>query len=317
MVTGLSTSPLNIDASDFVQIIDAATNVLQKERQTGHIIGGEIRGGVAELQTPEKLVIIGDIHGDMKSLFKVLQDIGFEEFLLNPHNKIIFLGDYVDRGSDSVGVLYSICYLKQKFPNSIVLMRGNHEAPLEFPFSSHDLPLKIKEYYGEDLGKLIYNKKLLTFFQLLIFTTVIKNQLLIVHGGLPTEVTGLTKDFRNSVAIAQENHIHNRIMEEILWNDPLKQTCKQDWEYSERGIGRLFGINISKKWLKMSGTKVVVRGHEPCQGFKIDHDGMVMTLFSCKQAYPNFEAAYLSISGKQLRSIHNGIDLSHYIIKIS
>jgi hypothetical protein len=317
LVTGLSTSPLSIDASDFVQIIDAATNVLQKERQTGHIIGGEIRGGVAELRTPEKLVIIGDIHGDVKSLFKVLQDIGFEEFLLNPYNKIIFLGDYVDRGSDSVGVLYSICYLKQKFPNSIVLMRGNHEAPLEFPFSSHDLPFKIKEYYGEDLGKLIYNKKLLTFFQLLIFTTVIKNQLLIVHGGLPTEVTGLTKDFRNSVATAQENHIHNRIMEEILWNDPLKQTRKQDWEYSERGIGRLFGINISKKWLKMSGTKVVVRGHEPCQGFKIDHDGMVMTLFSCKQAYPNFEAAYLSISGRQLRSIHNGIDLSHYIIKIS
>jgi hypothetical protein len=97
-------SPLNIDASDFVQVIQAASNVLEMERQTGHITGGKILGGVAELRTPENLTIIGDIHGDFKSFFTVLQHIAFEEFLLNPYNKIIFLGDYVDRGSDSVGV---------------------------------------------------------------------------------------------------------------------------------------------------------------------------------------------------------------------
>jgi diadenosine tetraphosphatase ApaH/serine/threonine PP2A family protein phosphatase len=317
LVTNLATSPLNIDASDFVQIIEAATNVLKTERQTGHIIGGKIMGGVAELLTPQNLIIIGDIHGDFKSLFKILQDIAFEEFLLNPYNKIIFLGDYVDRGSNSVGVLYSICYLKQKFPNSIVLMRGNHEAPLEFPFLSHDLPFKIIEYYGENLGKWIYNKKVLPFFQLLILTTVIKNELLIVHGGLPSEVTGLAKDFRNSIAAAQENHMHNRIMEEILWNDPWKGIHTEDWRYSERGVGRLFGINVSKKWLRISGTKAVVRGHEPCQGFKIDHDGMIMTLFSCREAYPNSKAAYISISSKQLHYIHNAIDLSQYVIKIN
>lgn len=317
MFTSVATSPLNIDASDFVQVIEAASNVLETERQTGHIIGGKIMGGVAELRTPENLIIIGDIHGDFKSLFNVLQDITFEEFLLNPYNKIIFLGDYVDRGSDSVGVLYSICYLKQKFPNSIILMRGNHEAPLEFPFSSHDLPFKIIEHYGKNLGKWIYNEKVLTFFRLLILTTVIKNQLLIVHGGLPTDVTGLAEDFRNPIAAAQENHIDNRIMEEILWNDPWKGTHTQDWGYSERGIGRLFGINISKKWLRICGTKAVVRGHQPCQGFKIDHDGMIMTLFSCREAYPNSKAAYLSISSKQLHSIHNAIDLSQYVIKIS
>lgn len=197
-------SPLNIDASDFVQVIQAASNVLETERQTGHITGGKILGGVAELRTPENLVIIGDIHGDFKSLFTVLQHIAFEEFLLNPYNKIIFLGDYVDRGSDSVGVLYSICYLKQKFPNSIVLMRGNHEAPLEFPFSSHDLPFKIIENYGENLGKWIYNKKILTFFRLLILTTVIKNQLLIVHGGLPTEVTGLDEDLETPLLLPKK-----------------------------------------------------------------------------------------------------------------
>jgi protein phosphatase len=195
-------------------------------------------------------------------------------------------------------------------------MRGNHEAPIEFPFSSHDLPHKIIEYYGESWGKLIYTKKILRFFRLLTITILIHDQLLLVHGGLPTENIGSIIDVKRSIASAQENHIHNKILEEILWNDPLRSPTKQDWDYSKRGIGKLFGINISRKWLNISRTKVVVRGHEPCQGFKIDHNGMVMTLFSCKQAYPNFEAAYLMMSGKQLKSIHDGIDLSNYVTKI-
>jgi protein phosphatase len=106
-------------------------------------------------------------------------------------------------------------------------------------------------------------------------------------------------------------------MEEILWNDPSEEIeGLQNWEYSRRGIGRHFGRNISRKWLRMSGTKVIVRGHEPCQGFKINHDGMIMTLFSCKEAYPNFDAAYIYISDKQLQSMKNSIDLAEHVIKI-
>jgi protein phosphatase len=314
----LQQSSIRISIYDLIQVIDRATKTLENERKTGRIVGGQISGGVVELQIPEKLVIIGDIHGDFKSFFKVLHNIDFERFLINPNNKMIFLGDYVDRGSNSIGVLYSICYLKQKYPDSIVLMRGNHEAPIEFPFSSHDLLFKIVERYGEYWGKLAYNKKILPFFRLLTLITLIKNRLLIVHGGLPTEDIGLTGDFRRSIAIAQENCVYNRTMEEILWNDPRPQILdkKRDWDYSRRGIGRAFGINVTKKWLNMSETKVVVRGHEPCRGFKIDHNGMIMTLFSCREAYPNFEAAYISISGEQLQSIHSSVDLSHYVIKI-
>jgi protein phosphatase len=309
-------SSINVNINDLIQTIDNAINTLEDERQAGSMAGGKVNEGLVELQIPGKIVIIGDIHGDLKSFFKVLHDINFEEFLADPNNKMIFLGDYIDRGSNSIEVLYSICYLKHKYPNSIILMRGNHEAPIEFPFSSHDLPHKIIEYYGESWGKLIYTKKILRFFRLLTITILIHDQLLLVHGGLPTEDIGSIIDLKRSIASAQENHIHNKILEEILWNDPLRSPTKQDWDYSKRGIGKLFGINISRKWLNISRTKVILRGHEPCQGFKIDHNGMVMTLFSCKQAYPNFEAAYLMMSGKQLKSIHDGIDLSNYVTKI-
>jgi hypothetical protein len=62
---------------------------------------------------------------------------------------------------------------------------------------------------------------------------------------------------------------------------------------------------------------MIVRGHEPCKGYKLDHDGMIVTIFSCKEAYPNFEAAYLYVTAGQWQSICNGRDLTRYILKIT
>jgi diadenosine tetraphosphatase ApaH/serine/threonine PP2A family protein phosphatase len=316
LVIDIQRSLNDVNVHDFVQTIDDVIRILEIERQTGSIIGGKVSGGFIELQIPENLVIIGDIHGDLKSFIQIMYDIDFEEFLANPNNKVIFLGDYVDRGSSSIEVLYSICYLKRKFPNSIILMRGNHEAPVEFPFSPHDLPDKIIGRYGLDWGKLIYVKKILRFFRLLTLATLIQNQLFIVHGGLPTEDIRSIIDFRMSIANAQENHSSDRILEELLWNDPLRNSSDRQ-NYSKRGFGRLFGINISRKWLDMSETKVIIRGHEPCQGFKIDHECMVLTLFSCREAYPDCEASYIMMSIKELQSIHNGMELTDYVININ
>ena len=204
-------------AADFIKIIDAATASMDRQRQYCNIPGGSITSGFAELKIPQNVVIIGDIHGDINSLFHILENIDFERFLANSKNKLIFMGDYVDRGSQSIAVSYMICYLKQKYPNSVILMRGNHEAPSEFPFSSHDLPFKFVERYGEK-GRLIYNEKILPFFRLLILSTLIRSQVLIVHGGLPTRCIGGMTDIKNSIATADKN-IHNGWMEEILWND--------------------------------------------------------------------------------------------------
>jgi len=119
----------NLSPSDFVRHIDSAIEILRKERERGFLVGGKINGGLVELQTPDELVVIGDIHGDLKTFLKILEDIKLEHYLANPNNKIILLGDYVDRGPKSIEVLYAICNLKQRYPNSIILMRGNHEAP--------------------------------------------------------------------------------------------------------------------------------------------------------------------------------------------
>ncbi|HEV2193177.1 MAG TPA: metallophosphoesterase family protein [Nitrosopumilaceae archaeon] len=299
---------------EFIEAIDSAINILQKERsKIRHIVGGKINSGLIELDLPKNLVIVGDLHGDLLSLQRILEEIDYEHFLSNQNNKMIFLGDYVDRGTHSISVLYIICYLKQKYPDSVILMRGNHEAHMEFPFSSHDLSLKIVEYFGDTYKKTIHSK-ISTLFQLLYLVIIIQNKLLLVHGGLPTEIEN--KDFKKLIETVQSNSIHKKTLEELLWNDPRIMQNGDNWEKSRRTYGRHFGTNITKEWLTMSKTKMIVRGHEPCHGFKIDHDDRVLTLFSCKETYPKFEAAYIFISDIQLQIVENATSIIKYIKKL-
>jgi protein phosphatase len=292
-------------ASDFISHVEQATSALQAERQRGDIAESKVSGGLVEISELKGLAVISDLHGDSKSLYRILSEINYEKFLSDPLNKLVFLGDYVDRGSDSVGVLYSICHLKRTYPDSVVLMRGNHEAPAEFPFSSHDLPHAIERRFA-DRGREIYYK-LLSMFRLLALAVVIRQRLLLVHGGLPTEEIEL-----GSIAAAVQNQLKSRVLEEILWNDP-RQISEPGWEESRRGLGRHFGSSISRRWLQASNTKAIVRGHEPCQGFRLDHDDTVLTLFSCREAYPKFKAAYLMLDSGQLAAANNARDLSNYV----
>lgn len=283
---------------------------MQLQRQAKSMAGGTARGGLVEIQKLDNLVIVSDLHGDLESLFRILDEIEYNKFLSNRLNKLVFLGDYVDRGSDSIGILYSVCYLKSRYPDSVLLMRGNHEAPAEFPFSPHDLPYNLIDRFGDD-AKMIYGR-ILEFFKLTTLAMVIRNDLLLVHGGLPTEPE-VPEDFRESISLAQENHIRSRVLEELLWNDPRPIVGKLGWDRSSRGIGRYFGSQITKRWLAATGTRTVVRGHEPCQGFRIDHDRMILTLFSSREAYPAFKAAYISVDGDSLAQIKDAEDLSKYV----
>ena len=278
---------------------------MQGRRTSGRIAGGTVKDSLVEIADLNQLVVVGDLHGDIRALAAILDGIG-HEFLQDPLNKIVFLGDYVDRGSDSMGVLHTVCRLKQKSPDSVILMRGNCEAPSEFPFSSHDLPFQIRERFGRD-AKMLYNKTL-SFFQLLPLAVTVKGALLMVHGGLPTEACE-----PQQIATAAKNHVRSRVMEEILWNDPRDIDAPPWWRTSSRGIGHYFGSEITQRWLAATETRAVVRGHEPCQGYGIAHGGAVITVFSTKEAYSSFGVAYIAIGLEDLGSIRNARDLVPHV----
>ena len=306
----LAESAANANAFDFINKIEKAAYILHAERQRKRIAGGRVNGGLVEICDLEDLVVVSDLHGDPKSLFRILSEIDYEQFLSNQMNKLVFLGDYIDRGSDSISTMYSVCHLKGTYPESVILMRGNHEAAAEFPFSPHDFPYEIEDRFGRR-AKEIY-KKLLSMFTQLTLATLIRHNLLLVHGGLPAEdVT--PANFRRSLAFAHKNQVRSRVFEELLWNDPLQIDEIRGKESSRRGFGRYFGPSITRRWLQASGAKVIVRGHEPCLGFKLDHNNTIMTFFSCAEAYPNFRASYLRLSAAIIDSINDAKDLSIYI----
>ena len=293
---------------EFESILDFVIDILSLERSRGTIAGGSINSALIELAIPDELVVVSDLHGDLSVLQKILSDIDSGRFLLNPRNKIVFLGDYVDRGSESLGVLYTLLDLKYSNPDAVIMMRGNHEAPNQFPFNSHTLSHDIETKMPN--GKALY-EKILSLFELLPLLTIVRDRLVLVHGGLPIQVDQL--DSRATINEVVGSH---GTTEQILWNDPKDQISSgADWEKSRRPYGFHFTERITNKWLKIFGASVLIRGHEPCHGFNILHNDKVLTLFSSKESYPNFDAAYLWISKKGLQSLSRASDLINFIHK--
>jgi protein phosphatase len=111
-----------------------------------------------------------------------------------------------------------------------------------------------------------------------------------LHGGVPSQAKSL-----DDLAYAHLKHPHESHLEEILWSDP-EEDIKGTFP-SPRGAGRLFGPDVTARFLEMLNVDVLIRGHEPAdEGFKISHDGRVLTLFSRKgEPYFNTKGAYLQL----------------------
>lgn len=72
---------------------------------------------------------IGDIHGMIKPLIRLLVDIKLDAGR-KPY-KLVFLGDYIDRGPDSKAVIQCLIDLKKDLgPENVITLMGNHEDML-------------------------------------------------------------------------------------------------------------------------------------------------------------------------------------------
>jgi serine/threonine protein phosphatase 1 len=88
------------------------------------ISAGSLRG-LAQHLTIRILMrsyVIGDIHGCLDELRYLIEDLPIES-----GDRLIFLGDYVDRGPNSKGVLTYIVELQKSDDLEVICLKGNHE----------------------------------------------------------------------------------------------------------------------------------------------------------------------------------------------
>ena len=69
---------------------------------------------------PNRLIAIGDIHGHAAALAALIRLVKLE-----PEDTLVTLGDYLDRGPDSKGVLNQLIELESRC--KLVPLKGNHE----------------------------------------------------------------------------------------------------------------------------------------------------------------------------------------------
>ena len=117
-----------------------------------------------------------DIHGQYFDLLRYLNNAG------SPQNtSYLFLGDYVDRGKQSIETVALLFSFKIKYPDSMFLLRGNHECQ------------NISKIYGfYDECRRRYNIKLwrqfVNLFNHLPVSALIDDRIICMHGGLSPDL---------------------------------------------------------------------------------------------------------------------------------
>lgn len=276
-----------VQSDSFVKILEKTIDLLRGE--SGKIGNLSIIERLVKLEPSGEALVIGDLHGNLESLISILKSSGFTRKMTERKDAtLIFLGDYGDRGEYSAAVYYTVLKLKLAFPEQVILLRGNHEGPEDLMASPHDLPMNFQVRF-KDNWKTAYAKAR-ELFAYLYNAVLVEERYLLVHGGLSPNINSI-----QDLAHANMTHPEEEFLEDLLWSDP--DDTVQDVLYSPRGAGKLFGKSVTEKVLRKLNVKILIRGHEPCEeGFKLNHDGKVLTLFSRKGApYFNTYGAYLQL----------------------
>jgi serine/threonine-protein phosphatase 5 len=240
--------------------------------------------------------VCGDTHGQFYDLCHIFDIGGYP----SDHNRYLFNGDFVDRGSFSFEVVFTLLLLKLACPSSLHMLRGNHETKNMN---------KIYGFSGEIRHK--YDEQVLNFFtklfQCLPLAAVIQDKVFVVHGGLSTQEGGVTlKDIENIQRFREPPE--SGLMSDLLWSDPQPEKGRSP---SKRGLGYSFGPDYTQSFLKNNSLQLVIRSHEvKDEGYCVDHDDKCITIFSA----PNYcdqmgnKGAFIRFSDKDMKPVFTKFD---------
>ena len=249
---------------------------------------------LVELEAP--LHVCGDIHGQYYDLLRIFEHCGYP----GEYN-YLFLGDYVDRGKQSLETICLLLCYKIKYPDKVTLLRGNHES---------SVTNRIYGFYDE--CKRRYNVKLWkSFTELFNFLPVaaLIDDKIFMHGGLSPDL----KSINNITDIQRPTDIPDTgLLCDLLWSDPDKEATEYD--ENDRGVSVIFGEKVVTDFNKKNDLDLIIRAHQVVDdGYEFFANRQLITIFSAPNYCGEFDNSAgimiiddsLTCSLKVLRPVEN------------
>jgi len=237
---------------EVVELLDDSLKRLRKESNLMRIDRG-------------KTLFVGDTHGNFmvtKAAMKIFKDGDFDG--------IVFMGDYVDRGSQQLDNVNCIMGLKLAKPEGVFLLRGNHEAlSTNFRYGFWE---SVTCKYSESLYKL-YNH----VFSYLPLAAITWDGVFVVHGGI---AKGLESVDQIDGLPRGEIEPNDDIVPQLLWNDPAEWV--DDFAFNDqRGGFYYYGRDVFLKFLDENGLRMMLRSHEVFpEGYRYFFNRKLLSIFS-------------------------------------
>uniref|UniRef100_A0A672ITF0 Serine/threonine-protein phosphatase n=5 Tax=Ovalentaria TaxID=1489908 RepID=A0A672ITF0_SALFA len=221
------------------------------------------------------LISTGDVHGQYYDLLRLFEYGGFP-----PESNYLFLGDYVDRGKQSLETICLLLAYKIKYPENFFLLRGNHECA------------SINRIYGfYDECKRRYNIKLWkTFtdcFNCLPVAAIVDEKIFCCHGGLSPDLQSMEQVRR----VMRPTDVPDQgLLCDLLWADPDKDVL--GWGENDRGVSFTFGADVVTKFLHKHDMDLICRAHQVVEdGYEFFAKRQLVTLFSAPNYCGEFDNA--------------------------
>ncbi|KAG1335117.1 serine/threonine-protein phosphatase PP1 [Cocos nucifera] len=217
----------------------------------------------------------GDIHGQYSDLLRLFEYGGFP-----PEANYLFLGDYVDRGKQSIETICLLLAYKIKYPENFFLLRGNHEcASINRIYGFYD---ECKRRFNVRLWKVFTD-----CFNCLPVAALIDEKILCMHGGLSPDLKNLDQ-IRN---IARPVDVPDQgLLCDLLWSDPDKDI--EGWGENDRGVSYTFGPDKVAEFLQKHDLDLICRAHQVVEdGYEFFAKRQLVTIFSAPNYCGEFDNA--------------------------